>query len=64
MVAAKKRSKRKVMTQPATVAGAGVSLTSLVTFLPAQWQGYGYAAAAVLGLVVPLVASRQQRAGD
>lgn len=59
-------TKRKVVTQPATAAGAGVTLTSVVPFLPATWQPYGYGIAALLGVVAPLLAAHQgqQRASD
>jgi hypothetical protein len=63
--AAKAKSKRKVATQPATAAGAGVTLTSIVPFLPPNWQSYGYIAAAALGVIAPVLAARQQqRSGD
>jgi hypothetical protein len=58
-MASARAQQRNVLTQPATAAGAGVSLTSLVPlFLPPEWHQYGYAAAAVLGLIAPLLISR------
>jgi hypothetical protein len=61
---AAKRQRKPMMQQPTTAAGAGVSLTSLVPFLPPQWQSYGYIAAALLGLAVPMLAQHANRDAD
>lgn len=61
---ATKRKRKSVIQQPTTAAGAGVSLTSLVPFLPPQWQSYGYIAAAILGLAVPVLAQVANREAD
>jgi hypothetical protein len=58
---ATKRKRKPLVQQPTTVAGAGVSLTSFVTFLPPHWQPYGYALAGILGLLVPVAAALAQR---
>lgn len=60
-VAAKPKTKRKsVVQQPAPVAGAAASLTSIVPFLPPSWQTWGYAAAALIGAAAPILAMVQQ----
>jgi hypothetical protein len=64
MAAAAKRKRKSVMQQPSTAAGAGVSLTSLVPFLPPAWQSYGYIAAALLGLAVPILSQMANRDAD
>jgi hypothetical protein len=61
---AAKRQRKPIIQQPSTAAGAGVSLTSLVPFLPPAWQSYGYIAAALLGLAVPMLAQMADRGGD
>jgi hypothetical protein len=52
---------KRIAKHPATAAGGGVSLLSIVPFLPPNWQPYGYAITGLLGLVAPLLASRQQQ---
>lgn len=64
MAAAAKRKRKSVMQQPSTAAGAGVSLTSLVPFLPPQYQAWGYGLAALLGLAVPVLAQMANRDAD
>lgn len=64
-MAAKPKAKRKgVVQQPTTAVAGGVTLTSLVPFLPPQYQSYGYIAAAALGVLGPVLAQRAQRSED
>lgn len=58
------RKRKSMIQQPTTAAGAGVSLTSLVPFLPPQYQAWGYGAAAILGLAVPILAQLANRDSD
>lgn len=59
-----KTKRRSIVKQPTTAAGAGLSLTSLVPFLPPQYQAAGYIVAALFGAAVPILAAHAQRSAD